>query len=83
MHVIVRVSVGLCVDAVVAMGAVVTMGAVAMAVTADWGRVVCVVEDVVRKGGRDWRKSVARALTKVALECRFHRRAYGRLRTGE
>ena len=79
----VGVAVGLSMDAVVAMGAVVTMGAVAMAVTTDRGRVVCVVEDVFRKGGRDWRESVARALTKVTFESRLHRRSYGRLWAGE
>jgi hypothetical protein len=83
MRMVVGVAVGLCVDAVVAMRAVVTMGAVAMAVTVHWSRVVCMVEDVFREGSRDWRESVARALTKMALECRLHRRSYGRLRTGE
>lgn len=80
MRVVVSVAIRLCVDAVIAMGAV---GAVAMGMTADWSGVVCVVEDVVRKGSRDWRESVARALTEVALEGRLHGCSYGRLGTGE
>jgi hypothetical protein len=56
---------------VVAVGAVVAlyaMGALAMAVTSSMYRVMCVFEYVLRKSGRDWRQSVTRSLTEVALE---------------
>ena len=45
--------------AMCAVGALYAMGALAVAVAAGWSRVVGVMEDVLRKGGRDWRQSVA------------------------
>jgi hypothetical protein len=71
---------------VVAVGAVhalYAVGALAMTVTAALCRVMCVVEYVLRKGGRDWRQSITRPLTEMALERRLRRRAYRRLWTSE
>lgn len=75
--------VGVAVAVGMSIGAVIALQAVAMAVGADWCRVACVVENVLGKGGRDWRESVARALAKVALERRLHWRAYGRFWTSK
>jgi hypothetical protein len=89
MVVAVRVVMGVvvrCSMRVVAMGAVVTLyavGTLAMTVTSPMCRVMRMLENVLRKGGRNWRQSVARSLTEMSLERRLHRCAYRRLWSSE
>jgi hypothetical protein len=66
-----------------AVHALYAVGALAMAVAAALCRVVCVLEYVLGKGGRDWRQGIARSLPQMALERRLYRRAYRRLWSSE
>jgi hypothetical protein len=71
---------------VVAVGtvhALYAVGALGMTMTAGLCRVMCVLEYVLREGGRDWRQSVARPLAEMALERRLRWCAYRRLWTSE
>ena len=81
--VIMAVVVRMIVCAVSAVHALYAMGALAVAVTTSLRRVMWVFENVLRKGSRDWRQSVARTLSQVSLVRRLHRRAYRRLWSSE
>ena len=81
--VVVTVMVRRILGAVCAVHALYAMGALAVAVTTALGGIMWVFENVLRKGSRDWRQSVARTLSQVALERRLHRRAYRRLWSSE
>jgi len=81
--VIVAVMVRMIVCAVSAVHALYAMGALAVAVTTALGGIMWVFENVLRKGSRDWRQSVARTLSQVSLVRRLHRRAYRRLWSSE